>query len=145
MSLRFLPPRLALCRLAVLASILIPLLKKSAYLQRKKYPVGWRSCMKRSMRRPFTPVPLSLPPDAITVLLWAAISYSPRLLGNLAIPSLVYLFHAVQPILTSSESALMPLPFMIDATHRLAYPLGEKLEGIANARRIHEGNNRNGT
>jgi hypothetical protein len=37
-----------------------------------------------------------------------------------------------------------PRPIMIDAAHRLAYPLEQKLEGIASAAGIKEGDNTDG-
>jgi hypothetical protein len=126
LSLRFAPPRLALCLATVRASRSSPLVDQSAYLQRKKYPVGCWSCISLSVSRPRMPVnSLSLLPFAIVILFRVAISYSPRRFGSLAIAPLVYLFHVVQRAIPSSL-------FAIDATHRLAYPLAKSLEGIAN-------------
>ena len=130
LSLRFLPPRLALCLAAVRASRSSPLVDQSAYLQRKKYPVGCWLCISLSMSRPRMPVSsLSLLPFAILILLRVAISYSPRRFGSLAIASLVNLLHVVQRAILSSF-------FVIDANHILAYPLGKNLEGIANGRMV---------
>jgi len=103
LSLRFLPPRLDLCLAAVLASKSSPLVNPSAYLQRKKYPVGCWLCINLSISRPRTPfISLSLLPFAILILFRAAISYSPRLFGNLAITSLVNCFQVVHCAMLSS-------------------------------------------
>jgi hypothetical protein len=68
----------------------------------EKYPVGWRLCINRSISLPFTL--LLLPPEAITTLLRAAISYSPSPSRSLAIHSLVNRFQVVQrAIMTSNQ------------------------------------------
>ena len=65
-------------------------------------------CINLSIKRPRTPlISLSLLPFAILTLLRAAISYSPRLFGNLAITSLVNRLHAVHCAIFFSYSVLV--------------------------------------
>lgn len=80
---------------------------------------------------------LLLLPVYMIDLLALASSYAPSFAGRLSKFSRVNLRHL------DFIGIFHPL-FMIDATHRLAYPLGQKLEGIANDGRIHEDNNRHG-
>ncbi len=113
MSLRFLPPRLDLFLAAVLASKSSPLVDQSAYLQRKKYPVGCWLCISLSVSRPRTPlISLSLLPFAILILFRVAISYSPRLFGSLSITSLVNRFQAVHCAITHPPR-FSPIPYCL--------------------------------
>lgn len=130
MSLRFLPPRLVLCRIAVLASISRPYVATSAYLQRKKYPVGCWLCINLLISRPRTPlISLSLLPLAILVLFLVATSYSPRRFGSLAIASLVYLFQLVQSAITHLPTIFRSFYtyFVIDGNYPFVLSLAERL------------------
>ena len=53
-------------------------------------------------------------------------------------------FRLSKRIRLAERHGILPVTLMIDAEHRLAYPLATRLEGIANAKSIREGDSRNG-
>lgn len=84
-----------------------------------------------NLRRRFLLLPMRI------IDFWAlASSYAPSFSGSFCKFSRVNLRHL--PFI-----GIIHLPLMIDSNSRLAYPLEKRLEGIANAKSVREGNGRN--
>jgi hypothetical protein len=115
------------------ASLAVPVSHSPKYtMSHLKYRAVGRSSLVRwviNLRRTFWLLPIYM-----TDFLALASSYAPSCVGSFSKFVRVNLCHL-------AFIGIFNTPFMIGANHRLAYPLGKRLEGIANDRMVRRGKN----